>query len=213
VGRPRADQITTATPERILGAAETLFADVGYSRAKLAEIAARAGIRRPSLLYHFGSKEALYAATVQRAFGRMREALVDAMQIRGSFEDRLLATVTRYAEFLEAEPHIARIILRQLLDASVSAQASTKTGARLLLEQIVPLVDIVESFVRREGAAIVRPSLPIRAAILQLSSDILLRAASGPLREPLWGSEDHARTLARVSFLDEPRAADAPGDG
>ena len=36
----------------------------GYHGAKLAEIAARAGLTHPTLLYHFNSKEDLYAAVI-----------------------------------------------------------------------------------------------------------------------------------------------------
>ena len=201
MGRPRADQITTATPERVLDAAEAVFADSGFAAAKLADIAARAGIRRPSLLHHFETKEALYAATVQRCFARLRDGLITAMHVEGGFESRLVATVSRYVEFLEANPTVARLILREI----VSGQGP---GARILVDEVAPLVEIVEVFLRREGRASDRPELPIRAALMQVASDILLRAAAGPLREPLWGPRDEAATLARIlllGMLDEGR--------
>jgi AcrR family transcriptional regulator len=194
VGRPPASATQTATPERLLEAAEGVFSDVGFSEAKLADIAARAGITRPSLLYHFGTKEDLYTATVERAFGRLAVALAEAMHARSSFATRLRGTVVRYADFIASEPRIARIVLRELLDR-------TGPGARIIIERVAPLVSEVERFVREDGVGIVRKGLPVRAAILQLASDILLRAAAGPLREPLWGSEDHSETIARVLFL------------
>ena len=77
-----------------------------------------------------------------------------------------------------------------------------------LVDEVAPLVEIVEVFLRREGRASDRPELPIRAALMQVASDILLRAAAGPLREPLWGPRDEAATLARIlllGMLDEGR--------
>jgi AcrR family transcriptional regulator len=195
MGRPRADQIKTATPERLLDAAEEVFAASGFATATLADIAARAGIRRPSLLYHFETKEALYAATVQRCFARLRGGLIEAMHTGGDFEARLVATVAGYADFLAQHPAAARLILREL----VSGQGP---GATILADEIAPLVDIVEAFVRHEGAGVTRPELPVRAAVLQLASDLLLRAAAGPLREPLWGGRDHAPELAKMLFLE-----------
>lgn len=194
MGRPRADQITTATPERLLDAAEEEFAASGFASAKLADIAERAGIRRPSLLYHFPTKEALYAATVQRCFARLRVGLLEAMHLEGRFDTRLVATVAGYADFLERNPAVARLILRELVSGH-------GPGARILVEEVAPLVDIVESFLRREGVGVTRPGLPFRSAVLQLASDILLRAAAGPLRDPLWGSRDDAPALARIVFL------------
>src|SRR5688500_8499676 len=108
MGRPRAEEVTTSTRDRLLEAAEQEFADVGFEAAKLADIAARAGIRRPSLLYHFKTKEDLYGATVERAFTQLGVALQATMSAAGDFEARLLATVAGYARFVADHPNVAR---------------------------------------------------------------------------------------------------------
>lgn len=197
MGRPRAGANPTATPERLLQAAEIAFSAVGYGAAKLADIAQRAGIRRPSLLYHFRSKEDLYAATVSRAFARLRRALGEAMESEGDFETRLMQTIERYVEFVHGEPELSRLVLRELLDGH-------GPGQKILLREIVPLVDAVERFIRTQGKDVVHPQVPVRAAVLMLASDVFLRSATGPLKQHLWGDEDHAKTLARVLLLREP---------
>jgi AcrR family transcriptional regulator len=194
MGRPAASGLQAATPDRLLEAAEAIFSAVGYGAAKLADIAGRAGIRRPSLLYHFRSKELLYAATVERSFARLRRALATAMQAGGDFQARLLATVDRYIEFVEGEPELSRLVLRELLDES-------GPGRAILMKQIVPLVDVVERFVREQGQGVVRPEVPVRAAIMMIASDVFLRSAVGPLREQLWGPQQKARELARRLLL------------
>src|SRR3954468_7315487 len=55
-----------ASQARILDAARGEFALHGYS-ARLQDIAERAGLTHPTLLYHFGSKERLYAAVIEQA--------------------------------------------------------------------------------------------------------------------------------------------------
>lgn len=196
MGRPPANALATATPERLLEAALGEFGAVGFAEAKLADIAARAGITRPSLLYHFRTKEELYAATVQRSFQRLAVALAEAMTGPSPFVDRFRAMLRRYVDFVASEPAVARIVLRELLEG-------TGPGALILVEQVAPLVDTVERFVRTQGKDDVRKSVPVRAAIMQIAGDVMLRAAAGPLREPLWGNADHAQTLAEHLLLEE----------
>lgn len=194
MGRPRAGAYLTSTPERLLQAAEIAFSAVGFGAAKLADIAQRAGIRRPSLLYHFSSKEDLYTATVERCFARLRKALSEVMEAEGDFTTRLMETVERYADFIQGEPELSRLVLRELLDGH-------GPGQKILLAQIVPLVDEVEGFIRTQGRDVVRANVPVRAAVLMLASDVFLRSATGPLKKPLWGDEDHAKALARILLL------------
>ncbi|MCE8009784.1 TetR/AcrR family transcriptional regulator [Aestuariivita sp.] len=55
--------------DRILDAAERVFADDGFSGAGMKAIAARAGVAQGLLHYHFTNKETLYAAVIERRSG------------------------------------------------------------------------------------------------------------------------------------------------
>lgn len=193
MGRPPAGTHDTATPERLLAAAEAEFARCGLAGARLEDIARRAGIRRPSLLYHFPTKGSLYAAVVRRTFARMGEALVAAMIAPGTFAQRIDRTVGAFAGFLDRNPSWSPVLLREFLDRR-------GPGRRILLQEIAPLLGQVERFVRDEGGRELRAGLPVRAAILHVVSDILLRSAAGPLRRPLWGPAN-PRALARILFV------------
>ena len=96
MGRPLASAAATATPERLLDAAEQCFAQ-GYDAARLEDIAAAAGIRRPSLLYHFASKDDLYAAVVRRTFARLGAALLSVMSHSSARQGRPVSSVIRTA--------------------------------------------------------------------------------------------------------------------
>lgn len=197
MGRPRLATIETPTPDRVLAAAEEVFAAAGLAGATLADIGARAGISRPSLLYHFPTKEALYAEVVARTFRRLALVLAEAMEAPAPFPARVERLVRSFAAFLGEHRHHARLVVRELLE-------DDGPGAAIVREQIVPLLDAVLAFLAREGRGWLRPDVDLRGAVLQVTSDVFLRNASGALRATLWGdpTADDTWALARVQLLE-----------
>lgn len=59
--------------ERLLDAAEQLFAEKGYDAASTRELAARAGDTLGTFSYHFKTKEALLAEVIKRRFDELSE--------------------------------------------------------------------------------------------------------------------------------------------
>ena len=73
------------TKERILDAAESLFANSGFQATSMRDITGEAGVNLASINYHFGSKEALLTALVERHFApvnRRRIELLDELEAR-----------------------------------------------------------------------------------------------------------------------------------
>ncbi|MBL4689249.1 MAG: TetR/AcrR family transcriptional regulator [Nannocystaceae bacterium] len=201
MGRPTADSIEIDTPTRVLDAAEDAFALVGLAGAKLADIAAAAGIRRPSLLYHFSTKEGLYSAVVMRGFQALGKVMQAAMASDGDFDHRLRLVLSDFVEFLDERPHLARIVCRQVVDGS-------SPGREILLEQVAPLLDEVVRFVEAQGGDRLRPDVSVRAVTMQVCASIMLRAASGELRAALWGTAEHdLASIHALLFSDTHRVA------
>ena len=76
-------QETRDTKERILDAAERLFAQQGFDAASLRGITSEADVNLAAVHYHFGSKEALIAAVFSRRtrpINRERLELLDALE-------------------------------------------------------------------------------------------------------------------------------------
>lgn len=78
---PRRTRLTAERRrESILEAATEVFAAAGYRAAKVSDVAARIGVSEPVIFQNFGSKEALYAAVLERVANRVRgefQALAD----------------------------------------------------------------------------------------------------------------------------------------
>ena len=101
MARPRKSEIETATTQRILAAAQMHFARLGYEAAKLADIAKDAGITRPSLLYHFESKEKLYNSVVEQVFASLRQLFSSISNSEAGFRGILEGFTEAYVDFLE----------------------------------------------------------------------------------------------------------------
>jgi AcrR family transcriptional regulator len=112
--RPRRKGEITA--ERILDAAEELFAMHGYAGTTLRDVANAVGLRTPSLYNHFASKDALYAAVLERGIAPVLAALSDAATTadeRGAPEPGAL--VERLMTQLAQRPNLPRLIQQETL--------------------------------------------------------------------------------------------------
>jgi AcrR family transcriptional regulator len=79
LGRPKGGS-AEVTRERILDAAEALFADGGYEGTSIRDIAERAAIGLAVVGYHFGPKEALFDAVIARRAGIMNDQRYHALR-------------------------------------------------------------------------------------------------------------------------------------
>ena len=104
------------TAERILDAAEDLFAMRGYAGTALRDVAAAVGLRTPSLYNHFQSKDALYAAVLRRGIApvlaTLTQAVVRSEQQRPPDPGDLVETLMAQ---LAQRPKLPRLIQHETL--------------------------------------------------------------------------------------------------
>lgn len=194
MGRPKAAE-SADTRARILAAATSAFAQVGYD-AKLANIAEVAGVRRPSLLYHFESKHDLYCAVVRETFEALGQAINAPLAEESPFSVRLDAVVEGFETFFRERPEAAKLILREVLDAR-------GPGHELLLSLGLPLLDAVEQFAAQEGGGHLRSNLPLRSGLMTLVGAILLRGAADPQMIGSFFGDGTVTGVFRATFLED----------
>ncbi|MEU2226751.1 TetR family transcriptional regulator [Streptomyces sp. NPDC018347] len=137
--------------QAILDAAARAFAERGYHRATLRDIARRAGVTHGSVLRHFGSKESLFLAAVP--------GTRDVDALAGDSQEPLAARIAReYVRRMEAssgtDPFVA--LLRSAAGDEVGAAALYVAMQERTTEVYRRLLDDYE----------VRHRLPFVAALL-----------------------------------------------
>jgi len=78
-----------STPQRLLDAAEHLFAEKGFADTSVRDLTAVADCNIAAVNYHFNSKENLYTEVFRRAVGEMREHRIRAVQAVMADADKL----------------------------------------------------------------------------------------------------------------------------
>ncbi|RME21659.1 MAG: TetR/AcrR family transcriptional regulator [Deltaproteobacteria bacterium] len=109
-------QPVDSVPERILAEATRLFASRGFSATSLQAIADAAGITKPTLVYHFGSKDRLRDAVIDALLDHWREELPQLMRAAQAGGTRLDALMAAFFAFFRRDPRRPRLLLRAALD-------------------------------------------------------------------------------------------------
>jgi AcrR family transcriptional regulator len=151
--------------EQILDAADRRLAEAGPSGIRLQEIAADVGVAHPTILHHFGSREGLVQAVVQRALAGLRDEIVRVVSERtidaseGAELVRLVAATlgdrghARLMAWLALEDHTpddAPQLLRGLAGA-MHARRVAETGAEAPPEDTLFMVLLVSLALFGEG--------------------------------------------------------------
>jgi AcrR family transcriptional regulator len=85
------------TRERILNAAERLFADRGYEETSIRAIVAKARVNQAAINYHFGGKDGLYREVLRSAIRALTERqLAHAEEMKSMSREKALGEFIRH---------------------------------------------------------------------------------------------------------------------
>lgn len=154
------------TKTRILDGAEQLFAREGFHNTSLRALTSLAEVNLASVNYHFGSKDALLQAVIERR-------LLPLDQIRGTKIKQVLALAQE-----EESPPTAEALLRAFIEPTLEFRNSSP-GARDFISLIGRSLSEPDETVRNCFLTLVLPTFQLlfkglREALPQLPPTILL---------------------------------------
>jgi len=140
------DAVLRSTRDQILDAALTCFAHGGYSGTSLNDIAAEVGIRRPSLLHHFSSKETLYGEVFERLLSDWFARLADAIESTATGWPKVEQVLRAGFGYFADNPSYVTLVRREAIDGGVHLGIDLAAVLR-------PMFDQAADYFRREMAA------------------------------------------------------------
>lgn len=152
------------TKERIFQAATKIFAKKGFDGARVDGIAAEAGVNKQLLYHHFGNKDGLFTAVLERAYESIRHQEADLELDSLRADEAILKLVEFTWRYYLANPDFIR-----LLNSENQLEARHLKGSKRTREINASHIAIAEKLLargRRERS--IRPDIDV----LQLNVSI-----------------------------------------
>jgi AcrR family transcriptional regulator len=181
------------TRETILEAALQEFAECGYEGATTASIARRVRVTQPLIHYHFGSKQALWRATVDSIFARLVAQVEDAEQrVQGMGPAAKFVTLTySFIDFAVSNPELARITHNE-------GVVRTERLEWIVKNHIQPLYKRWGTYIESAKEAGIIKDFPVAFVVTALIGALAQFFDLAPLVREVWGIEPSSEENVRA---------------
>ena len=156
-------------PERLLRVAGDLFTREGFDAVSVREITSKAKANLGAVTYHFGSKEALFHAVIDRAGSRFAEQFAEIAAAPGTPLQRICRIVTMVMS--EDDLPAPSLILREL----ANDRPLPPPLIQLMRRNIGVMIGLIEAG-QKDGS--IRAGDPTLLAMSVMAQPFLLRMAS-----------------------------------
>ncbi len=178
------------TAAKIFAAAEALLVERGGDGASMREIADRARINKALIFYHFGSKEGLVEAVLDRYYAAHAQVLERAARAAadgdGAVPARIHRLIDAYLDFMERNRVYPRLVQLEL-----ARGRTLERIRRSLVSLFGPFERAIRGLVPSDGP------LSAKHFFLTFSSMVVNHFTYGPALDALW-REDPLSEVARA---------------
>jgi len=180
--------MTRNTRERLIDAAEQLFAAHGFRGAPVRDICNLARANPGAVSYHFGGKRQLYRTVLRQAAKRLAAAAHDDETSDTTEGADVLGSLRRVFRRIQSDPTASRLLLRDLADGGTIAVEALEPTLRAALDTLGGSIGHSDTG---------RASAEVRALFLHLAAPLFLLTAAWPVvARPLELDEAEREALA-----------------
>jgi AcrR family transcriptional regulator len=153
-------EASASTREALLRASTELFALSGFDGVSVEEIAARAGVNKALISYHFGGKRGLYLAILHTTFEAVLQRLRELEASERRPDEVLRSFMAAFHEMATVErPFFPALLLREVLGAG-------RTFEDEILPNILALFGVMRRIIERGvQQGVFRPVDPLLAHV------------------------------------------------
>ena len=177
--------VSSARRAQIVEAAIETLAEVGYANASLARIAARLGISKGVISYHFAGKDDLIAEIVSQVLQRAWAYIQPRIEARTTGPEMLRAYIESHFEFMRDNPKQLSAVV-EIVRATIAGAKSPFTGDR---DGAVHM--LAELLTRFQAAGDLRADFDPNAMAIAIRA--VIDAAPGRLADPAFDIDQYAR--------------------
>ena len=159
--------------EKILDAAVELISERGYSATSVDALCRRAGIVKTALYWHFGSKEGLLAAVIDRVATAWIEEIQKSVYQVGEPTERFARALRGMRVIVEERPQLLRLLLAVLLERAEGDDETRAALQRAFVRARKAIVEAIES----TTPGVRDPELIAHTIVSLMQGALLLRLA------------------------------------
>lgn len=196
---------------QVLVGARAVFSEVGFERACVDEIAARAGVSKATVYHHFRDKKALYAAYLSEEVDGMRES-VRCMLLRSKPTGDIAPALQHTGERLLAL-FLDPAIVKFYRNSSAEVERFPELGQMLFDNGPAAMIAVISEYLWRwheHGALRLEdPHVAAVQFVMLCHGDLVARSQLGVLPDPLGPAIEETVRGAVAMFLRAHGVGDA----
>ncbi|MCP4599125.1 MAG: TetR/AcrR family transcriptional regulator [Proteobacteria bacterium] len=181
--------------KRIFSEAIRFFGENGFEGTSIQSIADAVGIRKPSLFYHFKSKEELREKVINALLVHLQAELQKLLTSTQSGHDRFFSMMFSLIEFFLTDHNRARLVIHEMLDRPEEVDV-------LVGEHIRPWTKTIVEYIRLEQVnGTFKSDIDPESYIVLVFMMIIGTAAFGNIAAAVLGSDNETMETRINEFV------------